>query len=382
MGLADRGGGSGLVGARWADVSAAWSRSWIGRPVPSANTAERYVVDRVVRLDDVPRIAHLASKRGLQNPDLLFVGEVDGRRVIQAADAKFSVETARSKQVSAGVVEALMGLGPIVRSLVGELDEPCAFLPGFFLSPDYALTHLTMGGRHGIMRATVRADEVALVPVEPGGFFAPLEAAGAMPTLAAIDALPVRIEESLLAGLYYFRLARAAVGCWLDAVRPLLLLNDKVAVNEGAVLAEVERRAPGSRSAFDLILTMNGDVDVVRAQRRAVEQVAGLPLLSRDLRALTEAAMHGREGDPPSANQVRRRVGAWFRGELRAAVGPLNPPVPDLPNRLRELGMLSRELAPRLPGEVRRIVDELLAERAAPGADVDAPVAGERSAVA
>ena len=46
----------------------------------------------------------MASKRGLQNPDLLVIGAQDDHRVIRAADAKFSIETARAKQVSADVV--------------------------------------------------------------------------------------------------------------------------------------------------------------------------------------------------------------------------------------------------------------------------------------
>ena len=38
--------------------------------------------------------------------------------------------------------------------------------------------------------------------------------------------------------------------------------------------------------------------------------------MTKDLRALTVAAMKGIPGDPPSMNQIRRRLGAWFPGTI------------------------------------------------------------------
>jgi hypothetical protein len=64
--------------------------------------------------------------------------------------------------------------------------------------------------------------------------------------------------------------------------------------------------------------------------------------------------------EPPSVNQVRRRVGAWYRRQLRDRIGPLLPPVSDLPSRLAEIGKVGAELAPRLEAEARRIVQELI----------------------
>jgi len=362
MVLADRGGSSGSVGRRWADLSAGAVAGLVGRssPVPGDRSTP-FVVERVARLDDVPQIAASASKRGLQNPDFLFIGTHDGRPAIQAADAKFSVETARAKQVSPGVVEALFGLGEIIRPLIGELPDEIEILPGVFLSPDYPLTDLMLRGRHGIVKATVGPEEVILIPAPAGAFFASLEGASLMPVLAGVDALPIRIEASLLAGLYYFRLSRAAIGCWFDAVRPLLPLNDAIDVDEPAVRAEAEARVAGARSACDLILAWDADVESVRAQRAAVEQVAGLPVMSKELRGWIEAACRQAGCEAPSANQVRRRLGAWFRAQLRERVGPMSPPVEGFGERLRELGRIEASLTPRLEGETRRIVAELSA---------------------
>jgi hypothetical protein len=370
MGLADRGGSSGLVGSRWADLCAIWARELSGKqahiPAPEA---EPFTIDRVARLDDLPRIATIASRKGLQNPDLLFLGSRDGNSVVQAADAKFSVETARSKQVSPEVVEALLGLGALISSLTGALEGEVELVPGVFLSPDYPLTHLMLGGRQGITKATVSEREVIFVPVDAREFFRALPGRPLMDLLAGIDALPVSIDLSLLAGLYYFRLCRAIVGSWLDSVKPLLTHDDRVEVDESAVLLEATERVPGARSAFDLVLAWDADVEAVRARRAHVEQVAGLPIMSRDLRNAIQTITKGKPGSAPSVNQVRRRLGFWFRRELRELVGPMLPSEQDFTDRLRELATAGAQVAQRLPQETVRIILELCDEREHAGSE-------------
>lgn len=365
MGLADKGGSSGLVGRRWADLCADWIDGQIGRQarVPAGDDPG-FTIERVARLDDIPRIARIASKRGLQNPDILLAGSRDGRSVLQAADAKFSVETARSKQVSPEVVEALVALGSLVRSLTGELSDEIEYVPGVFLSPDYALTHLMMQGRPGIMRATVKPAEVILVPADPATFFTPLPASCVMPVLSEVDALPLGIEESLLAGLYYFRLARAGVGAWMDSVKPLLFLNDKIEVDETHLLAEAVRRADTARTAFELILDWDRDVEQIRARRAAVDQVTSLPIVTKDLRNAIAAVVDGRSMTPPSANQVRRRLGAWFRGEIRLVAGVVPPQTENFNGVLKELAAISADLAKQIPERTTLVIQELLADKA------------------
>jgi len=379
MGLADRGGASNLVGDRWADVCADHAAGWAGQQRPVPDGGEPLLVERVERLDATPAVAALASRRGLQNPDLLLVGRRNGQAAVQAADAKFSVETARSKQVSPEVVLALLGLRtdlPLV--FQGIHDDPTP-APGVFLCPDYVLTHLMLRRRHGILRTTVGPEEVVLVPVSPVAFFAPLEGARVMAPLAGVDALPVSTDASLLAGLYYFRLARAAIGCWVDATKPLLLFDDKPLPDEAKVLAEAQERARRAESAFGLVLRWNDDVQTVRNQRAAVDQVAALPVYNKELRAEVERlALALGAPEPPSLNQVRRRLGAWWRRELRNRVGPLAPPVADLPAALDAVARAGRELAPRLPEELARVVGELvegsrLDERESVGSRRDAP---------
>ena len=366
MGLADRGGASNLVGDRWADIAAAHAATWVddGRVIHVDD--EPWRIARVDRLDATPAIAAAASKRGLQNPDMLLIAERGNHHAIQAADAKFSVETARSKQVSAAVVLGLLELREHVPGLLHGIGDSLHVEPGVFLCPDYPLTHLMLRRRRGIVCTTVRAEEVVFVPVEPGRFWDGVPGAGIMAPLAETDDLPARPEDHLMAGVYYFRLARAAVGFWVDATKPLLLHNDTPRVDLNAVREEAGRRSHAAASAIEVIRRWDADVQVIRNQRAAVDQVAGLPIPGRELRPLTAKIAAAAGGEPPSANQVRRRLGAWYRGELRDRFGPLDPPVADLPSILRQLADAGRDLTPRANDELERIVRELMAEETAP----------------
>lgn len=367
MGLADKGGASGLVGARWADLCADHVAGWPGRVlrVPGNVThpapLPEHTVERVVRLDDTPAIAATAANRALQNPDFLIVGVHDGHPTLQAADAKFSVETARAKQVSSEVLSGLLTLGPLIDDLMGELERP-VLLEGLFICPDFPLTHLMLRRRHGIVRTTVRAEQVAIFPATGAEFFAPVPGASIMPPLADIDSLPVSIEESLLAALYYFRLARAAVGCWLDATGPLLAFNDKRVIDEDAVRVEAISRSQGARTAWDLMRRWDADVQTVRNQRLAIEQVAGLPIVNRDLRELITRLAAGSGTEAPSMSKVRRRLGAWYRAQLRDQFGPIDPPVADLSPVLRDLGRYAASLNGALHHETVRTITQLLHE--------------------
>lgn len=358
MALADRGGASGLIGHRWADVSADVARDLVG------GTRGDVAYTRLVRLDDVPSIASTAAKRGMQNPDLLLFGERDGVEVIQAADAKFSVETARAKQVSSEVVEALLGLGPAIDRLLTGASMNLHAEPGFFICPDFPLTHAMLNGRHGILKTTVRRSDVLLAQIDGDAFFSDVAGATLMAPLSNVDDVGVDLSASLLAGLYYFRLARSAVGCWLDSVKPLLSFHDEAPVDLNAVETGINDRVASVSSAYRLILEWNDESERFRAQRAEIDRVTGLPLMSKDLRALTIEAMKGLPGDPPSANQVRRRLGAWFRGQLRDELGPIPPPVDDLEAVLATASRAAKRLAARLPDQAKLTIREIVAERA------------------
>jgi hypothetical protein len=361
MGLADRGGASNLIGDRWADMAARHVATWIGteRRLHGDDQDPLRIV-RVDRLDATPAVAAAASKRGLQNPDLLLIGQRGDQQAVQAADAKFSVETARSKQVSPEVVLGLMELRHHVPGILAGVSKRVRIESGVFLCPDYPLTHLMLRHRRGIVRTTVRREEVVLVPAVPDQFWDGVPGAELIPPLAATDNLAARPHENLMAGVYYFRLARAAVGFWLDATKPLLLHNDMVIVDIDAVRDETVRRSREAVSAIELIRRWDADVQSIRNQRAAIDQVAGLPIPGRDLRPMAARIALAVGADPPSANQVRRRLGSWYRGVLRDRFGPIPPPVADLPSILRQLADAGRDLGPQAERELERIVLELV----------------------
>ena len=60
---------------------------------------------------------------------------------------------------------------------------------GVFLCPDYPLTHLMLRHRRGIVRTTVRREEVVLVPAAPDRFWDGVPGAELIPPLAATDNL-------------------------------------------------------------------------------------------------------------------------------------------------------------------------------------------------
>jgi hypothetical protein len=378
MALADRGAASSMIGQRWADVCAEWVDTGQDRtmPVPGGQ-GNRLTIERAVRLDAHPEIANRASRRGLQNPDWLFIGTMGGIATIQAADAKFSVETARIKQVSPSVVEALLAVPDLLQTVTGPLPEDIEIVPGIFLCPDSTLSHIMLRRRHGIVRVTVTDDDIEFVPATAGRFFRGMPGFDLMPLLADIDALPVDLARNLLAGLYYFRLARAAVGCWIDSSKPLLMLKDQVAVDEEKVLAEARRRAGTAASALDLILDWDADVQTIRSERQAIDQVAALPMSGRELRALIIRRVAVLGGEAPSVNQVRRRLGGWYRAALRAQVGPLYPPVANLSDTLLEVAAAGRALTPELHRQARHVIDELIAAPQGNGDDaaIDSPIA-------
>jgi hypothetical protein len=366
MGLADRGGASNLIGDRWADIAAGHAATWIGTERRlHGDDQEPLRIVRVDRLDATPAVAAAASKRGLQNPDLLLIGQRGDQQAVQAADAKFSVETARSKQVSPEVVLGLLELRDHIPGILSGLSNQIQVESGVFLCPDYALTHLMLRHRRGIVRTTVRREEVILVPAPADRFWDGVPGTELIAPLAATDKLLVQPDENLLAGVYYFRLARAAVGFWLDATKPLLLHNDTLTVDISAVREETERRSRVATSAIELIRRWDADVQTIRNQRAAVDQVAGLPIPGRDLRPMATQIAQGVGADPPSANQVRRRLAVWYRGLLRDRFGPISPPVADLPSILRQLADVGRDLGPQAERELERIVLELVEAKTA-----------------
>lgn len=374
MRLSDRGGASGLIGDRWASLCAESLAGWIGGPTGQrGHNGATVQIERVIRLDELPHIACAASRQKLQSPDFVILGRVHGEPVVQAADAKFSVETARSRQVSAQVLADLFTHLPDVRAMLSDGWTAAELVPGMFLCPDYPLTTYMLRGQRGLRRVTVHPHEVALLPVVAQQFVAPMPAASLIPLLHESDQLAIDPAVSLLASLYYYRLVRACVTCAIDETRPLLGHQDPVAPDLEVIREGVLRHMPAARSAYGLVMAWQRDAARVQEDRDRVERAAAMPLHGRDLRAMI-AALCGDE-NAPSLNQVRRKLAGWYHAQLLDLVGPIYPPVSDLEPVLHTLRAAAASLRHATVEEATRIIVALQEERVATGV-VEAPVTG------
>jgi len=362
MALADRGQSSGAIGDRWAAMCAAAVEGWNGAEQSAPGGDRPFRISRVARLDDVPAVAATASKRGLQNPDFLVVGLGDDGTILQGLDAKFSAETAKPRQVSASVVRDLLQLRTILDPLIGDVPEDVVVLDGMFLCPDYPLTRLVFQGQPGMLRPSVRPEQVMLIESPVDEFFTPVPGGSLIPSFAAIDHLDVDLDDSLLASLYYFRLIRSVAGIQADERRPLLGDGERYDVDYDILRDDLDDRRLRAESAIDLVRCWDRDADTIRGQRDAVEQVAGLPIIAGELREKIEQAAIQAGRVTPSVNKVRRRIGGWYRTELRELTGPIAPPVDDLAAVLDRVGRAGRSLMPALTRRTSEIVAEMVGE--------------------
>jgi hypothetical protein len=357
MRLSDRGGASGLIGSRWADICAKSLLEQVQQTINVPRNEGTLRVERIVRLDDVPAIALTASRQKLQNPDFIVVGQNGDGPALLAADAKFSVETAVASQVSAESLQALLRIGPLISEHLGEIDGEACVEDGTFLCPDYSLTHYMLERRRGGRRATVDPSQVTFLPVTADDFVQPIEASHLIPLYAQVDDLRLDYRQSLLLTLYYFRLVRAGIGCWYDQTGPLLDYREKPTLDFDLVMEQAQLFAAQSRTAWEMVERWDDLAEMVRQQRSAVNQVTSLPIVNRELRRQVEQAAKAKGVVPPSLNKVRRRIGSWFRERLRDDFGPVPPPVDDFPGLLMKLSNRARELRP----EVATATDDIIA---------------------
>lgn len=362
MQLSDRGGASNIIGDRWAALCAdALARTEHIHSDSAPHVGPTGVLaDTTVRLDDIPEIARIASRNNLQNPDFLMLAASAAGHLLWAADAKFSVDTARSKQVSGDVVRSLLGMGDTIRRLLPNLHPELGIHDGVFLCPDYALTHRLLRERRGPRRTTVGRQEVRLIAVSADEFLEPMGQDGLRTFFATLDGLPFDPHASLMLGLYYFRLGRAALGCWQDQTAPLLAYQDLPAVDDAAVEQQARTLATMKTTAWGLVQRWNDLADGVRRQRAAVDRATALPINGRQLREQVVAASSAARVVPPSGTRVRRAIGAWYRARIRDQFGPILPPVDEFESLVADLGRYSRSLHPEIAQVTRDVIDDMV----------------------
>lgn len=362
MGWSDRGGASRHIGDRWAVRCSAFLLEQIGQPWPTPG-GEDFVVRDVLRLDENPDIEREANANQLENPDFLLLGERVGAPVLQAVDAKFAADRIKVSQVSREVVERLLTIPAqgVTRGLVDErlaaLELPAPELVrGIFVAPASAMTdELLRRALRGRDTELTRAD-VLLAPVEPGELFAGLPMSRLIGSLARLDALPVTPRTSLLSAVYYLRLSCACFHFWNESHRPLLgSLGPGPEPEPGLVAAEASRRLQRAQTAYQLAVRWDSDTQQVSNVRKAVHEVASLPVTMRELREEFQAQ---RMPDAPRAlRTVRGTLEREFREQLLSETGDI---LPDDPRRLdvilSTVAAAARKLRPQLRERMRALV--------------------------
>lgn len=357
--LSDRGLASNMIGDRWSDIVGDEINEWPGQTI-SAGNGEPVLVTHVVRLDDIPSIARIASKRKLQNPDFIVAGTTQGKHVLFAADAKYSVETAKQSQVSAETLSALLDVGPLITELIPDIDIENAVLNGIFVSPDYPLTSYMMARTRGYRSVSVPRQQFHLVPLTPLAFLGPLSGARLIAVLAGIDGLEPETRSNVLLATYYFRLVRACIGCWLDQTDPVLGPRDRGSIRLAEVEDAIRLDARKAQTSWHVVEAWDARAELVRRQRDAINTAMQLPMPNRELREAVMRAAAATGGTPPSLNRVRKAIGSWYSGEIIDRVGVVLPPVSDLPSLLLRIETIARDLGPELQVRIPEIISEQL----------------------
>lgn len=365
MAWSDRGGASRVLGDRWSQECSRALDDWLGteRPVPGG---EPFVLNAVARLDEDPRIAIQAGQHKLTNPDFVLYGQRGGRSVLQAADAKFAVDTIKPAQVSAEALAALLeieeGLArqAIERTLGAPIEEEIELVRGVFISPlgpltDYFLPRVTDGPR-----ARVDLREVVLIPTAIQRMFGLLPVSPDIGLLARIDRLPETPRENLLAAIYYFRCASACGWMWVEERTPLLSLKPPPDLETPSLLSETEERAADADSAYGLLESWYEHVESVREARRAVAEVASVPVSMKEIRQMVERARG--EDDRRLVRHTRATLERSYHQRLVTLVGEVPAePVEPLPDVLGRIAEATRSLRPELRREAEVFVAQALA---------------------
>lgn len=362
--LSDRGGASGMIGDRWAAIVSDEVSRWPGQPRPLPN-GTIVTIERVVRLDDIPAIARVASKRKLQNPDFMaFATDPAGHSIIVGIDSKFSVETAKAAQVSAQTTQALLDVGARITDYLAPIPPDVAPQDGLFVSPDDALSHYMFSRQRGLHAVSAPHEQFVMLPISPDDFLQALEGREWVATLARLDTIGDELPSNLLANLYEFRLARAIIGCWLDYSSPLLGHKDH-RPPDLARISEISRRIiPTASSSWDLVLRWDELADRTRRRRDAVHHATALPIVNRDLRQQLDATVASRGVVAPSLNAVRKRLAAWYLGEIQEEIGQVPADVADFPAVLAQLGQTVTRLASAIPDASARAIDAAIEDAA------------------
>lgn len=362
--LSDRGLASNMIGDRWSEISSEEISSWEGteRQLPNDSVLN---IDRVFRLDDIPQIASIASRRKLQNPDFIISGRTDHEAVLMAIDAKFSIDTAKSPQVSAETLQALLDVGDLITDLLPGLPVGAKPRDGLFISPDVPLSHYVMTRTRGRLSVRVARDQVVLIPARPVPFLKPLEGSRLIGTLASRDGFRDEIRTNMLMAMYYFRLVRACYGSYADLTAPIFGAPTFSEGTDEDLEQKTIQIARSARTAWDVVVQWDAAAEQVRRQRETAYAAMPFPLANKEVRDRINLESELRGIDAPSVNSVRKRLGAWYRQQFDNRIGVVLPPIDDISGLVNQIHSIASEVYPLVPAAMDAILDDVFAAQSA-----------------
>lgn len=373
----DRGGASRHIGDGWAAHCSGWltqaqDAEW---PVPNG---QPFNVSDILRLDDIPAVSREANQYHLENPDFLIIGsrpDEPSTALVEAVDAKFAADRIKPSQVSAQIVENLLTIPSegVTRQLVKDTLDARGYgshviSDGSFMCPNSALTEFLLKRASRQRDNPAASAEIIRIEPEPSGMFDGVPAARLIGQLARQDGLPVSPRDNLLSTIYYLRVACACVYLHGEQHAPLFTLEDAEAPEVGVVGAELTRRAESGHSAYQLMLDLVDEAEVVRDARQSLANVASLPLRMSEIRALLQRAGLDEESGKVALRTVRRDLELEFRRRLYADIGEISADDPRaLPEILDEVAHAARQLRADMHGYATHLLAEVSAARP-PGA--------------
>jgi hypothetical protein len=364
----DRGGASREFGDRWSERVSDALVAQIGTE-RSLSADETYQLEAVIRLDDDSRIAEQAGRHKLTNPDFVLFGRTRaGAPILQAADAKFAVDTIKPAQVSAEALQALLDVeNGLARAALEQSIEDHDVVNavaerGVFVSPIGPLTDYFLPRLLDDPNQSVDRSQIELIDADPAKLFAGLVPARLIGPLARIDRLPASPRTHLLAAMYYFRVACACSWMWVEDRTPLLSRSAAPDVNPDALVDEVGERAKSAESAFQLVSAWFEDVEVVTRGRKSLQEVMSLPIRMGEIRQMVEAA--GAGDDRKMVRLVRAALDRQFRDRIIDLIGEI-PAHPQEPagDMLLRAAQASRELRPEMNKLAHALVARFVSER-------------------
>lgn len=361
MRLSDKGGASELIGNVWSEIVAATLLASLGKPLMAGHpVVGGAVVDAVHRLDDIPGVASRASKAHLKNPDFLVVASLQGEQVLFGVDAKFSIETAETSQVSAEMLSKLVASDPHVSLLIQNAPTENRIVDGVFASPDYELTYEMFEHRVGFRRCSVARENVLLVSVTGGAAFSDTGDQRVLQQLIDLDGLPINVRDSLLATQYYVRLERAVSGLVREQRQPLLG-NELTPPDADDALTEVVHRAPRYEVAWGMIRDWDQELEEMRQQRQALQQAIGTLVRGPVLREASDQIMPSLNLEHrPSRNQIRKALSRRYAGDVRSRVGVVRWPVQDFSAELHRVALIAADVARSYQAELLTILKDVI----------------------